>query len=111
MSAGFYPAQNYLPFFEFGGTRRLPLVLIAEYVNIVFERLAGLVETMCLNEHFCWRSLDKVFRMNSTESYRVARLVLDLFQTTRTAKSTVHILHDQESIVYIHMHLEAFKLM
>jgi len=33
---------------------------------------------------------------------RVARLTLDLFKTSRTEKSTVHILHDHESIAYAH---------
>jgi len=37
---------------EFGGTRILPLVLPADYVNIVAEWLPGFVEAMCRNEHF-----------------------------------------------------------
>jgi len=65
------------PLVEFGGTRLLPFVLTAEYFNILAERLPGLVEAICRNEHFQWRSEDKVFRMNSTGSYRVARLTLD----------------------------------
>jgi len=32
---------------------------------------------MCRNEHFQWRSEDKVFGMNGTGSYGVARLTLD----------------------------------
>ena len=51
VSVGFYPAHNYQQLVEFGGTRFLPLVLPADYVNIVAERLPGLVETMCRNEH------------------------------------------------------------
>ena len=66
VSVGFYPAQNYQPLVEFGGTRLLPLVLTAEYVNNVAERLPGLLEAMCRNKQFQWRSEDKVFRMNST---------------------------------------------
>ena len=71
------PAKNYQPLVELGGTRLLPLVLTAEYVNIVAERLPGLVEAMCRKEHFQRRSEDKDFRMNSTGSYRFARLTLD----------------------------------
>ena len=41
------------------------------------ERLPGLVEAMCRKEHFQRRSEDKDFRMNSTGSYRFARLTLD----------------------------------
>ena len=63
--------------FEFGGTRLLPLVLAAEYVTVLAERLPGLVEALCQNEQFQWRSEDKVFIVNRTGSYRVARLALD----------------------------------
>jgi hypothetical protein len=46
MSVGIYPAQNYQPLVEFGGTKLLPLVLTAEYVTIQAERLPGLVEAV-----------------------------------------------------------------
>ena len=49
-----------------GGTKLLPLVLTAEYATILAERLPGLVETMCQNEQFQWRSEDKVIRVNNT---------------------------------------------
>ena len=77
MSVGFYPAQNYQPLVEFGGTRLLPLFLTGEYVNIVAEGMPGLVEAMCRYQHFQWRSEDKVFRINSTGSHRIARFTLD----------------------------------
>ena len=76
MSVGVYSAQNYHPLVECGRTRLLPLVLTAENVNILAERLPGLVEAMSRNEQFHWRSEDKVYRMNSTGSYRVARLAV-----------------------------------
>jgi len=60
---------------EFGGTRLLPLVLLADYVNIVAERLPGLLEAMCRNERYVWMSEDKVFRMNRTGSYGIARYI------------------------------------
>jgi len=77
MSVGFHLAHNYQPLVEFGGTRILPLVLPADYVNIVVEILPGLVEAMCRNEHFVWRSEDKVFRMHRTGSYNIARFTHD----------------------------------
>ena len=76
MLVGFNPSQNYHPMVDFGGIRHLPLVLAAEYVTVLAERLPGLVEALCQNEHFQWRSED-VFRVNSTGSCRVARLALD----------------------------------
>jgi hypothetical protein len=77
VSVRFYPAQNYQPLVEFGGSKLLPLVLTAEYVKTLAEQLPGLVEAMFQNVQFQWRSEDKVFRMNSTGSYMVARLTLD----------------------------------
>jgi len=50
---------------------------VAEYVTILAERLPGFEEAMCQNEQFQWRSEDKVFRVNSTGYYRVARFTLD----------------------------------
>jgi hypothetical protein len=73
VSVGFYPAHNYQPLVEFGGTRIRPLVLPVDYVNIVVERLPDLVESMHRNESFVWRSEDKVFKMHSTRSLRIAR--------------------------------------
>ena len=51
---------------EFGGTGLLLLELAAEYVAVLAERMPGLVEVMCQNEEFQWRSEDKLFRVNST---------------------------------------------
>ena len=48
-----YPAQNYQPLVEFRGTRLLPLVLPAEYGNIVAERLPGLVESNVSERTLC----------------------------------------------------------
>jgi len=71
MSVGFYSAHNYQPLVDFGGTRTQPLVLSAEYVNILVERLPVLVDTR--NEHFMFSSRDKGFKMHSTKAYRTSR--------------------------------------
>ena len=73
VSVGFYPAHNYQPLFEFGGTRILPLVLPAEYVKILAQRLPSPVDAMCRNEGFVWRSEGKDFIIHSTKAYRTAR--------------------------------------
>jgi len=77
VSVGFYPAHNYEPLVELGGTRILPLVLPADYVNIGAERLPSLVEAMCRNEHFVWSSEVQEFRLNSTKVYRTTRFIHD----------------------------------
>ena len=74
---GFYPAQNYQPLVEFGGAKLLPMLLTSDYVAAMAERLPGLVEAMCQNEQHQYRPGDKDFTMNTTGSYRVARVTLD----------------------------------
>ena len=41
------------------------------------ERLPVLVEDMCQNEQHQYSSDEKVFRMNTTGSYRVTSVILD----------------------------------
>jgi len=52
VSMGFYPALNYHPLFEFGGTKLLPLLLAAEYVTVLAERLPSLVEAFVRTNRF-----------------------------------------------------------
>jgi len=109
VSVGFYPGRNYQPLVEFGGTRIQPLVLFAEYVNIVVERQPGLVETMCRNEHFMWSSKDKDFKMHSTKAYRTSRFTRNKHGISlklpelRTLKYILHIITNQ-----LYMYTEAF---
>ena len=77
VSVGFYPAQNYQPLVEFGGAKPLPMVLTADYVATMAVRLPSLVEATCQNEQYQCRPDDKVFIMNTTGSYRDARVTLD----------------------------------
>ena len=62
VSVGFYLAHNYQPLFEYGGTSLLPLVMPADYVKTVAERLPGLMEAKCRKNTLCGslrtRSLD-----------------------------------------------------
>ena len=52
VSVGFYPAHNYQPLVEYGGTRFLPRMLTAGDVNIVTELLPGLLKAMCRNKYY-----------------------------------------------------------
>ena len=52
------------------------MLLTVAYIATMAQRLPSLVEAMYHNKHQC-RSDDKVFRMNTTGSYRVARVTLD----------------------------------
>ena len=77
VSVGFYPAQNYLPLVEFGGAKLLRMLLTSDHVALMAERLPALVEAMCQNEQHRFISDDGAFRINTTGSYRVARVTLD----------------------------------
>ena len=109
LSVGFYPAHNYQPLVEFGGTRIQPLVLSAEYVNIVVERLLGIVEAMCRNEQFMWSSKDKGFKMHSTKAYRTSTFTRNKHGISlklaelRNLQYILHIITNQ-----LYMYIEAF---
>jgi hypothetical protein len=53
------------------------MLLPSDYVAAMSERLPTLVEAMCQNEQHRFLSDDEAFRMNTTSSYRVARVTLD----------------------------------
>jgi hypothetical protein len=65
ISVGFYTAQNYQTLVEFGGAKRLPILLTSDYVAAMAERLPALVEAICRNERHQFWSEDKAFRMKS----------------------------------------------
>ena len=56
VSVGFYPTQNYQFLVEFGGVKRLHMVLTSDYDATMAERLSSLVDTMCQNEHYRCKS-------------------------------------------------------
>ena len=91
---GFYPAQNYQPLVEFGCAKLLPMLHMSDYVALMFEYLPTLVEAMCQNEEHRCLSDDVAFRINTTGSYRFARVTLD--------KQNLSIkLHELRNILYI----------
>jgi len=46
VSVGYYPARGYQPLIEFGGTRKLPLLLNAEQLQTMAENIAALCDTV-----------------------------------------------------------------
>jgi hypothetical protein len=101
MSVGFYPAHNYQPLLELGGTRILPLVLPTEFVKILVERLPALVEAMCRNEQFVWCSEGADFKIHTRRAYRTARFTHDKHWISlklpelRTLQHILHIIANQ----------------
>jgi regulatory protein YycI of two-component signal transduction system YycFG len=60
---------------EFGGSK--PLILTQNHVQIMAENLSRLCEAMCDNDYYICKREDVSFRMNTTGSYRVARMFVD----------------------------------
>jgi len=74
VSVGFYPARGYQPLAEFGGPKKLPLPLNAHQLQTMADNIAALCNALSTNEHFVKKDGD--FKMNTTGSYRLARVYL-----------------------------------
>jgi hypothetical protein len=74
LSVGHYPARGYQPLAEFGGAKKLPLLLDAQQLQRMAENIAALFNALSRNEHFSKKDGD--FKMNTTGSYRIARVYL-----------------------------------
>src|SRR5215469_13772744 len=92
VSIGFYPARDYQPFVELGGAQKAPLILQESFVRTMAEQLPYLCEALCNNTSYNCK--DGVFRMNTTGSYRIARVYLDKQYTTMK-------LHELRYLMYI----------
>jgi len=81
VSAGFYPARDYLPLVEFGVLRRgggpKTLILNDEQVDALAETLPTLREDMCIGEARGRSCESGASRMDVTRSWRTARLYVD----------------------------------
>ena len=75
VSVGFYPACGYQPLAEFGGAKKLPLFLNSQQLQTMADNNAALCNALSTNEHFSTKDGD--VQMNTTGSYRIARLYLD----------------------------------
>ena len=74
MSVDYYAARGYQPLAEFGGAKKLPLLLNDQQLQTMAENIAALCDALSTNEHYKKTGGD--FKMNTTGSYRVARVYL-----------------------------------
>jgi len=63
VSVGFYHARGYQPLAEFGGVKKLPLLLNAQQLQTMADNIAALCNALSTNEHFSTKDGD--FKMNS----------------------------------------------
>ena len=68
-----YPARHYQQLAEFGGAKKLPLLLNVQQLQTMAENIATLCDALGTNEHYM---KDGDFRMNTTASYRIAGVYL-----------------------------------
>jgi len=74
VSVAYFPARGYQPLAEFVGAKKLPLLLDAQQLQTMAENIATLCNALSTNEHFSKKDGD--FKMNTTGSYRIARVYL-----------------------------------
>jgi len=74
VSVAYIPARGYQPLAEFGGTKKLPLLLDAQQLQKMAENIATLCNALSTKEHFSKKDGD--FKMNTTGTYRIARVYL-----------------------------------
>ena len=73
VSVGYYPARGYQPLAEFGGAKK-PLLLDVQQLQTMAENIATLCNALSTKEHFSKKDGD--FKMNTTGTYRIARVYL-----------------------------------
>jgi len=71
VSVGYFPARGYQPLAQFGGAKKLPLLLDIQQLQILAENFASLCNALSANEHFSKKEGD--LKMNTIGSYRIAR--------------------------------------
>jgi hypothetical protein len=71
---GYYPARNYQPFVEFGSAKKMPLDLNDQHLHSMALHITAPCTALLNNENYMGKDGD--FRMNTTGSYRVARVTI-----------------------------------
>jgi hypothetical protein len=75
VSVGFYPAQNYQPLVEFGGSRIKPITLNEKQVSTLAVHLPRLYQELCNSGGFHVK-VDEDFAISTTASNNVARFTM-----------------------------------
>jgi hypothetical protein len=102
VSVGFYPARDYRPFVEFGGARKMPLLLNDQKLQTMALHITALCAALCNNENYTAKDGD--FRMHTTGSYRVARVYIGKLYMSFTLDELRH----RSYIMYMIRHQMTF---
>lgn len=87
---------------EFGGQLSKPIALPEQHVSTLAENMQRICEAMCGSKHYICK--DDTFHLNTTGSYRVARMYLDKqyirFKLTefQYLKNMLHVVRKKQSL-------------
>jgi hypothetical protein len=75
VSVGFYPALDYQPLVEFGGSQNKPIFITPYIAESLAQHLPRMCNSMCGNEHYAFRV--GLFRLTTNGTLKVARTYFD----------------------------------
>ena len=99
LPVGYYPARGYQPLTEFGGAKKLPLLLKVQQLQTMADNISALCNALSSNEYY--KKTDGDFKMNTTGSYRFARVYLGkqymafTHEELRNLAYIMYIIHNQ----------------
>jgi hypothetical protein len=102
---GFYPACDYQVLVEFGGQRSKPIALTEQHLSTLAENLPRICEAIYGGEQNSCK--DDIFRLNTTGSYRVARMYLDKqyislkLTELQYLTNILHVVRKEQSLYFI----------
>jgi hypothetical protein len=75
VSVGFYPALDYQPLLEFGGSQNKPIFMTPDVAESLSQHLPRVCNSMCGNEHYAFR--EGLFRLTTIGTLKTARMYFD----------------------------------
>jgi hypothetical protein len=75
VSVGFYPALDYEPLLEFGGSQNKPIFVTNGVADSLAQHLPSMCTSMCRNERYAFR--EGLFRLTTVGNFQNARMYFD----------------------------------
>jgi hypothetical protein len=75
VSVGFYPALDYQPLVEFGGSQNKPIFIATDVAESLAQHLPRMCNSMCGNERHAFR--EGLFRLTTIGTLEAARMHYD----------------------------------
>jgi hypothetical protein len=75
VSVGFYPALDYEPLLEFGGSQNKPIFVTNDVADSLAQHLPRMCNSMCGNEHYTFR--EGLLRLTTIGTLKAVRMYFD----------------------------------